>query len=71
MPDSTPTETKTPSEFQALADDHNTLVEQRTREKAEAQAALDKLNEFRDNMIADAGGFGVTPKWARTVLRKG
>lgn len=62
---------KTPADFQALATDHNALVELRTREKAEAQAALDRLNEFRDNLVADAGDYGVTPKWARTVLRKG
>lgn len=65
-----PSAAKTPAEFQARAEEFNQKVAENASGRAEVQHEADALNGDREILIRLATDYGVTPKFARTLLRK-
>lgn len=61
---------KTPADFQAETERFNASLDASLRDLAHAQNEITRCMAEREMLIGRAGEFGVTGKFARTILRK-
>jgi hypothetical protein len=66
----TPTETKTPGDFNTAADTFNASLDATLRDLAHARSEVARCMAERETLIASAGDYGLTASYARTLLRK-
>jgi outer membrane protein TolC len=71
MPDSTmTTEKKTPADFTREAAEYHESLDAARKELSAAQSRLDAATATRNRLVSEAGSYGYTAAYARTLLRK-